>query len=95
MSKWYTFEEALSILKKKEMNDKDFVNLTKRICRFEKPGTTTKRDFFLWAGAEMLESKCILTCFYEMHTRENALLKHGLRMATDIILSFIENRKAT
>ena len=36
----------------------------------------------------MLESKYILSCFFEMYTNENALLKHGVRMATDII-SFI------
>jgi hypothetical protein len=77
------------------MIDKDFVNLTERMCRFEKPGNTTKRDVFLWAGAELLESKYTLTCFYEMYTSENALLKHGIRLATDVIFSLLEKGRVT
>lgn len=93
MSKWYTFEEALCILSEQNMDDEDFVSLTKRLCSFDEPVTNTKRDLFLRASAEMLESKYILSCFFEMYTNKNTLLKHGVRMATDIILCFLENGK--
>ena len=88
MSKWYTFEEALCILGERNMDDEDFVSLTKRLCSFDEPVTNTKRDLFLRASAEMLESKYIISFFFEMYTNKNTLLKHGVRMATDII-SFI------
>ena len=94
MSKWYTFDEVLPILKEKRMDDKDFLKLSERLCNFNKPGNTTKKDFFMWAGAEMFESKYIMTCFYDLFTSENVLLRHGVRMVTGIILSFLENGEA-
>lgn len=91
MTHWYSFEEVHHILAKKNLvSDPDFVKIARRITSMPPPTTESMHDMFLRSGIELVESKYMIICFHTMFTSSNPVLRHGVRIATEIVLSLLE-----